>query len=301
MLNLYSDFLNINPYAFFGINYLQGNYQSHKIWTASERAQVLRAMLISSAELEQNLGYLLMPRFSVEEPHVYTAKPTRLNHAFIIALGSQTTTDLADAAVDYDAEPATVEITTDAPDDIHLFNPSTDEEIAVSQRDYTGGVLTLSIYRYNLLVDKNNPVAGWDYEELDNFQNVVAVKLVTVDDTLTVQSGYTTEILNYKMGYLQASYSLTVTPASDTMLINYQSGLEAQDYALKNAWVDFAHARMDIQPTTDPYVYLKWLWARDIPKEMSTAQRECTFGQFAGSYQAWRYINNNRLHRASPL
>lgn len=301
LLQIYVEFLGLNPYAFFGINYLEGNYQSNKIWTAFERAQVLRAMLITKQEMEENLGYLLLADFSIDEAHVYTGRATRLNHAYVIALGTATTTDLDDVNIDYDTEPATVQITTEDFDTIHLFHPTTGAEISPSQRSYDAGVLTLFIPRYVLLVDENNSASGWDYNDLANFITAVQVKSIVVDDTTAIQSGYTLEMTNYKMGLAQASYSLTVAPDSETMLINYQSGLEALDYALKNAWVDFAHARMDIQPTVDPVVSLKWLWARDIPQQMSDTQRDCSFGQFAGAYQAYRYVNSHRLHRTTPL
>lgn len=309
MLDLYSNFLALNPYTFFGINYTAGNYHSNKIWTYSERSQVDHAMAVSRAELEHNLGYLLMPEFTVAEPHFHNHSFVRLNHAFVITLGTQTVTSLADGTPDYTTEPGTLQITTAVPDAIHIYNPDTSVEITSSQRSYTGGVLTLSIPRYALIKDMHNPVEGWDFTDMDNFLTTVLVKSIVIDTTQSVQAGYTLALTNAKMGlvevlspaYSQSWYDLCVAPTTQTMLINYQSGLQEQDFLLKNIWVNFAHARLDIQPTEDASVKLKWLWARDIPKQLSSMQSECPFGQFTGAYQAWRYINTHRLHRATPL
>lgn len=313
MLDIYASFLNINPYTFFGINYTEGDYLSDKIWTPAERAQVLHAMTISRLELEQNLGYLLTPTMTTAEPHLHNHSTVRLNHAFVIALGAQTITDLADGTLDYDTEPATLQITTATPDNLHIYHPSSGEEITVSERIYADDLLTISIPRYVLLKDTNNPAEGWVYSDLDNFVTSVSVKSVVHDASLSAQSGFSLSLVNSKMGLLevlspafsQTFYNRclnnTTMLNSQIMLINYQSGLQELGYLLKSIWVDFTHARLDIQPAEEPSVKLKWLWARDIPKEMSILQRECPFGQFSGAYQAWRYVAAHRVHRASPL
>jgi hypothetical protein len=305
LLSIYADLLNLNPFTFFGVNHTPAVYKSTALWTFAERQQVLFAMKISRLEMEQQLGYFLLPTYTSEShPHQHTL---RLNHAFVTSLGTPVTTDLDPVVPDYNTEPATVVITTTTPDDIHLFYPDTDIEIFPSARAYVGETLTLRIPRYALRYDDNNPAEGWTYSNLDNFLDLVDVKSITVDSTLALPTGYTPYLVNAKMGILKLEHTLSAIPfcnpasVTDAITVNYSSGLTSQDFMLRSTWVAFAHAKMDIQPSEDPAVKLSWLWARDIPKEQTSLQKECPFGQFAGAFQAWRYVSLNRLHRATPL
>lgn len=291
MLNLYAEYLTLNPFTFFGVNYTPAVYRSTTIWTKEQRLQLSNALQIARLELEQMLGYYLMPTFTVDEPHLYNGSPIRLDKAFFIALGVSASEDLGTAAPDYDTEPATVLVTTTTPDTIKLYHPSTGAEIYVAERSVNAGVLTLSIPRYALLIDDNNPVLGWDYTDLNKFLTTVSVKNVTISDTST---GLT--LLNAKMGLIKSAYT-----TETKLYIDYLSGLTEQDFHLKNTWIGFAHARMDIQPVEDQVIKLAWLWAKDIPKSMSPAQQTCPFGQFTGAFKAYQFAQSHRLYRASPL
>jgi hypothetical protein len=293
MLKTYTSFMNLNPYAFYGINYMEGSYASNKIWTNGERSRLLQAMQASRIELEQNLGHKIMSTMTTDEPHVINKSVIRLGFGYASALGSYIIEDLDDAVVDYASEPVTVQITTETPDNIHVYHPTTLEEIPALSRFYAGTSLILTLPRYALLESQNNPIEGWDFDDLSNFTSNVLVKNVSLNTIL----GTTLTLINPKMGLVSIDSAIY----GQTIYISYVNGLQEQNYLLQNTWVSFAHAKMDIQPTVDPVINMSWLWSRDIPKELSTLQRECPFGQFAGAYQAWRYASFNRLIRTTPL
>lgn len=293
MLNLYADILGLNPYTFFGVNHTDSIYRANAVWTKEERQKVLIAMQTSRARLEQALGYFILPTYKEKESHLHISNVIRLLHPHIIAVGERQITTLDNAIIDYDTEPAVIRIVTDLTH-IHIYHPVTKQEILIESSSNAEGVLILSVPRYRLVLDENNPAEGWDYNDLNNFLTEVEVK----DDLMTgVQDGHQLTIVNAKMGLIR----ITEVICQEQLLIDYLTGLSELDTHLKTVWVNFAHAEMPIQPNEDSVVKIAWLWARDIPKQLSDRQKECLFGQHTGAYQAWQYATLHRLFRARPL
>lgn len=292
MLSVYVNFLGLNPYTFFGINRPLPNYAANLVWTLEQRMRVLSAMETARSYLEHMLGYHLLPVYHEGERRVHTRSSVRLDTGYIQSLGTLEVTELAPALVDYTTDPAKVLVPTTT-DNVHIYHPTTGKEIYVKSRSLVDDVLTLYVPHYALLIDENNPREGWDYDDLNNFLVDVAVR----QESVVPQTGHTVSPINARMGYI----SITEPICQDTFYINYVAGLPKLDALLIRTWVNFAHARMDIQPSEEQLVKIAWLWARDIPKDMPTVQKECPWGQQTGAYQAFYYATRHKLHRASPL
>src|SRR5690349_22221118 len=196
MLDIYVDFLGLNPYTFFGVDYTTAVYRSNKIWTLEQRLKVLDAMEASRLQLEQLLGYHILPTYHAAERHVHTRSSIRLARPYIISLGTRQVEDLAPAMVDYATEPAKVLIPATV-DNVHLYHPDTGKEIYVKARTFVDDVVTLYVPRYALVIDENNPVEGWEYDNLSNYLLDVEVKQVSY----AAQTDHTFSPLNTRMGY----------------------------------------------------------------------------------------------------
>lgn len=292
MLSVYVDYLGLNPYTFFGVNRTMPSYTANKIWTREQRGRVQDAMDTARAHLEQLLGYDILPTYRTEERHVHTRSSIRLARGYVISMGTREITELAPATIDYNADPARVLIPTET-DGIHIYHPTSGKEIYVQSRTLIDNVLTLYVPHYALLIDENNSKEGWDYDDLNNFLIDVAVKR----ESIVPQTGHSFSMTNVRMGFV----SINEPICQDTFYVDYLAGLLELDALLIRTWVNFAHALMDVQPNEEQLVKIAWLWARDIPKDMPTVQKECPWGQQTGAYQAFHYASTHRLHRATAL
>lgn len=299
MIEHYINHLNINPYTFFGVNHADSAYRANKIWTREERRSLQVALNTAQIEIEKMLGYELKPTIHSLEPHPYTLQIFKTKFPFIIHLGKAVETDLPNETLSYAAEPATISLETDDPDSIHIYHPLTNTEIIPTERSYSDPILTLSIPRYLLLEDNNNPIEGWTYSDLDNYITEVQVKQITFDDTYALQSNKKLLLIDAEKGLLQIDP--TDCPTTSKMYVNYQSGKQALDEHSRDILVGYTHTKMPIPPVEDQAIKLAWLWDRDIPQNMSTPQRECPLGQFTAAYKTFRYASLNRVHRTTPL
>lgn len=297
MINDYVQFLNINPYTFYGIAKPDNTYRSDVIWTKEQRRSVSQALSTAQSSLEDMLGYKLGETYQANEPHAFTLNPIRTRYPYILGLGSKVTTDLPQSEITYASEPATIEVATTTPGLIHFYNTVTGEEITVFTYTFANDVMTVSIPRYALLKDDKNPVAGWDYEDLGNFLTHVDVKSISLNATYGDADGTRVmEILDAESGVVRVS-SYT---SSTRLFLNYSSGLPKDNRSIR-AVVQLAHASMFLQPCEDPAIKIAWLWARDIPKSLPSLQVNCPLGQFTGAYEAWQYAAQHKVYRSSPL
>jgi hypothetical protein len=284
-------------------------YRASVIWTKEQRDSLLNALDLAQAEFERLVGFQLAPTFNVDEQHNYETTTFKTKFPLVIEMGVEASSDIElGAAVSHATDPAIVTINdvTVAADEIHVYHPGTSIEIFPSLKSIIAETLTLSIPRVRTVIDDNNPSAGWDYTDTSKFEQTVDVKRIYVDTINPVQQEdadgvLTTGIITVKNKYWGLVKLTLDSYAYNKLYLNYYSGKETLDTSVISVIIQLAHAQMPIEPVNDGAVRLTWLWDKDVPRSMSTLQRDCPLGQFTGAYNAWRLAGQLHMHRAGVI
>ncbi|KKN49180.1 hypothetical protein LCGC14_0645210, partial [marine sediment metagenome] len=183
----YAQLINYQDCSFFGVNNPSNNvYACREIWTKDQRDMAALSLAEAQDEIELELEYFVEPKWVTAERHRYTL-PLLTAHGSVIAGGIKKTTSLGAAiAVNHAADPAVITIaglTITSVDCVKIYYPDTDQEIIPSDMTLVAGTLTIEIPRCRLVdYDKlDNPIEGWVYDTISNFQTTVDVKCIEND------------------------------------------------------------------------------------------------------------------------
>lgn len=183
--------------AFFGVRVeTEMTGQCREFWTQYERDNVAKYLAEAQEEIENEIGYLLSPRWIVgtlaDEPtqndrYVDQQKYTRpivARYPKIIEAGIMATAEIINGlAVNYAVEPAAIGAfaSTAASDEIHVYHPGTDIEVIPSAINISGGMVTVYVPRCRLVKVALQNETNLDYDDLTNFEVTVDVKRIYND------------------------------------------------------------------------------------------------------------------------
>jgi len=169
--------------AFFGVvNAPACTYHSgcRTLWTKEQRDWVQYYLAEAQHEIEEVIHYFIGPRWVVNEEHPYS-RTLLTRWGYVISGGVAVDEALAaGATVDYTDEPATIgPLATTVTDvnEVHFYHADSDIEIIPSAVEIAAGMLTAAIPRCRLVLPElaDNPTAGLEYADLDNFAEEVDV------------------------------------------------------------------------------------------------------------------------------
>lgn len=332
----YAEIVGIDECALFGIAYDgQHQYACRTIWTTAQRRQLQFYLSSAQAEIEDVVGYPLVPRWLVDDEQRYT-HPLQTRWGYVIEMGVQSVTDLVDGTpVSHAADPAVVgPIVTTVTDasQLHVFFENTDDEIIPSSIVIAAGAATFYIPRCRMVIpslESQQPKNGWDYTDTGPsgpFAQNVDIKIITTDasDQATLirrpdcsgipcteeedtACGY---IQNYKTGAVQ------VTPATysggsfrsalncyiySKARLNYKAGLTSLPRVLEDAIIRLAHSRMPDEPCGCEFLRQVWGRDRSIPPVLTRERINAPFGLSEGAWTAWLIAKKYQLKRAGVL
>lgn len=285
------------------------------IWTRPMRQEIERYLLEAQEEIEQQLGFYLTPRYTVAEQHAYS-RTVFTNWGYVIAMGIEAfETIAADVPVDHTSDPAIIgPLPTSATDinEIVIFHPNTTSVIIPSDVEIAGGQLTVEIPRCRLLIDDDNPTTGWDYNDLDLFEETVDIMRRYTDTTDPGEAVYydpcsyaerTTAIRAYvrnnRLGVVDIfAYCPTTLQA---VRLNYLSGMSVITRQMEDAVVRLAHSKMPEEVCSCAPAHNLWLRDQHVPEVLTRERLGCPFGLNDGAWIAWRFVQAARLVRGSNL
>ena len=185
----YAQRIGYRECAFFGINHPDNiQWECRAVWSQSQRDMIAWVLAEAQDELEQEIGYFLVPRWVTAERHPYT-RPLLTRWGHVIAGGVMLDTVIqAGAAVSYAADPATIIVAgvTCATADIHVYHAGTDQEILPSAMTLVSGTLTISMPWCRLVAPayQDNPETGWLYASVATWgAATVDVHCITNDES----------------------------------------------------------------------------------------------------------------------
>jgi hypothetical protein len=295
------------------------DYECHDFWTEAERRQIARYLAEAQGEIEQQVGYPLCRKWIENEEHSYS-HPLQTELGYVVAGGRMTTQMiLADAAVNYATEPATVgPIATTLTDtnEIHVYYPDSDREIELAAMEIDGGFLTIWIPRWRLVSpDYFNESRQWpvDYSDLLKFTSTVSVVRVYNDPTDAATLIYycgrteTTKAANIIVKRSRIGLVAIDTGCSswrsipDRVLLNYYAGRHPVTYQAEDAIIRLAHSKMPDEPCGCEVAQRAWARDRKVPDVLTRERLNCPFGIADGAWVAWQFAQSMRLVRGSGL
>jgi len=342
----YTQLIGYPECQFFGVRNEDeiADSECRTIWLKSERDMVLKYLLEAQEELENHIRYPLKPRWIEDEQRPYSCPVEAMWHKIIeagvraeddVALGQTVVLRVGGLIID----PALVTIPavtfTDI-SEVRVYHPRGDPcsltpvEIHPSCVTIDAGVLTIEIPRCRLVTEAaaDNPRAGIDYEDDDNFEDTVDVTRV-YDDTsenatlvwphrCSSECGaascgeYTKDgcmyIRNGEAGIvdvLPGTYSdgawvaSCLTSRPQIVRLNYRAGMDPLTYQAEDALLRLAHSKMPNEPCGCDIVQRLWARDRNIPAIMTAERANNPFGINDGAWIAWKFaraLKKVRVH-----
>lgn len=292
----YQQIIGYPPCAFFGVNNPTEVQRGRcGILLKSNRDQIVRYMAESQQEIEDFVRFPLTPQFFTNEQYNFgpsqpglrygpwkVRPPILTSRGRILAAGVIAVDDIALATpVDQTSDPAIIgPIATTVTDEteIRVYHPGTDVEMDPSSIVIALGFVTITIPRCRTVLASlaENPVTGWDYSVLANFEVTADVKSISVDvstnativypkdcgcsETLQTACMYLDNadigIFSVKpatyaasTGWTKCSWLLCNNNVGPTaMRLNYRAGLTTVTAQIEDMIVRLAHAKMPCAP-----------------------------------------------------
>jgi len=335
-LTRYAERIGYRSCAFWGIRHVDDpRYECRDIWTKSQRDMIAWALLEAQEEIEQEIGYFLVPRWVTNERQSW-GPVVRARWGMVIEAGIMSDTMLeAGAAVDYTADPALVMVSvgTCATGDIHVFHAGTDTEIVPTSLSIAGGLATISI-PWCRLVDPafaDNPPDGWDYVDVATWgAATVDVRCIANDAstqaTLICRHACTMAcsltgcqdqrhtaciyVRDERLGHLdvkRADYASGTWTAKclecvpQWVLLNYRAGLTPITRQAEDVVIRLAHAKMPSEPCGCRPTQILWERDRNVPEMLTRERINCPFGQAGGAWWAWCQAQRMKPGRAGVI
>jgi len=188
----YAQIISSPECAFMGVRRdSDTEYECRDIWEKRYRDLIQRYLAEAQIELEDEIGYFLMPRWVIgaqtdgiperqidAQPYGW---PVLARWGHVIEVGVRATASIAaGSVVDHSADPAVVgPIATTVTDtsEVKVYHPGTEVEIHPSAMTIAGGFLTITIPRCRMVLASlaDNPAGGLDYDDTTNFEATVDV------------------------------------------------------------------------------------------------------------------------------
>jgi hypothetical protein len=212
-LDRYQEIMRLPAAAFNGLNKPDDprSYSCATIWKQTDRDNLAQYLSAAEEMREKELGYFLGPKYIVAERHDLE-NPSVLNRKHLIALGTETITDIEDAVsitlsdnggVHYDPVTIVVATAVTIPSEIVVCYPGEDEYIHPASVVIAGGNATITIARSRLIDpslndDRDDPL---QYDDDANFLDEVDVKRRYTDLTDGTSFYYTDD------SYVEQTYT----------------------------------------------------------------------------------------------
>lgn len=314
LLVKYAERMGYPEELFFGLDQTRLSGMCSEIITKTQRDKILTSLRQSTDIIGKYLGAPILPTWIANEAHNITSQPIRANKMNVVEMGSRLVSTPAELTVDYDADPAYVEITSELPsDDIYLFYPGTQIEITPSLVEEIDGGYKIFIPWARLVAkDKQeNPVAGWAYLPTymdDVYTETVAWSSITTSGAGAVflkkncaSCGYEEVAVDCSSIIYSQSGIIEVRGVSHrqyrNVLLNYKTW-RVPDDAIWDAVIHLAHSLM----TTEPGMcdLLRYQWERDRSESLNSSGR-CPFGESDGAWKAWVSVMAQRNLRSTLI
>ncbi len=322
--------------AFFGLMHPDNDqWECRQIWTESQRQMVAWALMEAQEEIEEEVGYALVPRWFADERLVYRSI-LQTRYAEVIAGGVMSDSLIADGvAVDYTTDPATVVVSgvSCSGDDLHLFLPDSDIEVAPSEVESVSGTVTFSIPWARLVAEKyrDNPEEGWDYNDVATWGTpALDARCITNDPStqavLIARHGCTLKcslsgcadyretaciyVRDPRLGYVsveRADYEdgAWVRKCSSRrpkwVILNYYAGLSHVSRQAEDTVIRLAHSKMPEEPCGCEVTQRMWRRDRRVPEVITRERINCPFGMSDGAWTAWRFAQSMRRLRGNVI
>lgn len=331
-LSRYAQRIHQNECAFFGVANpaeIEIGYGCDTIWSKWQRDDIAFYLAEAQQEIEQQINYPVCDRWITGEQHNLNC-PIQTDWGYVIEGGVMAEVVVADGAtVDYLTEPATIgPIATTITDvsEIAIFYPGSYWQIMPERITIESGFLTILIPRCRLVAaDKlENPVQGWDYNDLDNFTTTVDVKRVYNDPSTQAELVWRAcnscesetqdaciYVKNGEIGSLEvspATYSEENgwTPAHsfckpvESVRLNYRAG-RGMTYQMEDTIIRLAHSKMPDELCGCETFTRLWRRDRHIPEILTRERINCPFGLSDGSWVSFRFTQTMKLYRGYTL
>jgi len=335
-LELYSRVIQNQECGFFGVrNDDAPELGCRTIWTKQQRDEVARYLGEAQFEIEQQVNFPLSPRWIADDEQVY-ACPVQADWGYVIEAGVKAITDIElGATVDHTSDPAEVVIATTTTDtnEIHVFHPDTDIEINPSAITISGGNATILIPRCRMVLTAlaDNPPEGWDYADLDNFEEEIDVKRVYNDPstnavlvwpngcsgcaTCTEQTQTACMYVSHAKAGIFAVHPATYSEGSwgsstssfccrswpQKVRLNYRAGMNPTTVQAEDTIIRLAHSKMPDEFCGCEVWQRLWRRDRNIPQILTRERLNNPFGLSDGSWTAFRFTQSMKLYRGYTL
>ena len=312
----YAQIIQSPECAFMGVSRSgDTDYECRDIWMKHYRDQVQRYLAEAQEEIEDFIGYFLMPRWVIGLPDGTTperqidnqqySQPMhdRQNYmvlakwGYVIEAGIKATTAIeAGSVVDHTSDPAVVgPIATTVTDtsEVKVYHPDTTVEIHPSAMTISGGNLTITIPRCRMVksVLADNPSGGLDYTDTDNFEATVDVTREYCDS-----SENAVLIWPHKCSALSCCTCSDHRQDGCIYVKNPRLGMFDVLPASYSAgsWTCATCFSCDYDPEIT-----QRLWARDrnIPAALTRERANCPFGMSDGAWTAYQFARTFKLYR----
>ena len=336
----YAKIIGYSECAFFGVSSPDNvQYSCREIWTKPQRDDVEKALAEAQQEIEEVLGYAVIPTYFVNEEHSAAMNPVTLDWGMFIEPGIKASEDISlGESVDHASDPATIGPVggiTCLESEIHIFFHDSDVEIFPSKLELVSGTLDIEIPRCRLVDSKyaDNPLEGYDYFDVPNSQTSpfaveVDIKRIYTDQSVNAtlvhpstngacgcncsETETTACIMaeNNKLSavvYRSAIYSNNVWGRTRSncscgawkVFYNYLAGLPKINYKLEDSIIRLAHSKMASEPCGCDVVTRLWKRDRDVPDYLTRERMNCPFGLSNGAWMAYKFALSSKLWHMS--
>jgi hypothetical protein len=320
--------------AFFGINHPDNaQYACREVWSGAQRRMIAQALLDAQDMIEQELGYYLAPKWTIDERHFYR-RPLLAHWGHIIAGGVKSDVVIqAGVAPNYAADPATVTVNgvTCAAENIHIYHAGTDIEIEPESVVIAAGVLTASIPWCRLVAPayEDTPEDGLQYADVATWgAATVDVRCLTNDPAtqavLISPNGCTcistpcadteySACIHVRLPDIGSLDVQRATYANGTWTratlcypvsfveLNYESGLLTLPRGAEDAIIRLAHSLLPQQVCGCDSVLALWKRDTNVPAVLTRERINASFGLSDGAWYAWQWTQTHKLRRGSVL
>jgi hypothetical protein len=336
----YAQRINYRDCAFWGVRHSSDdNYACNRVWSQAQRDMVSWSLLEAQDEMEQQIGFLLRPRWTVENALPWR-EPLLTRLGYVIAGGIMGDTMLANSLTPnyLTTDPLLFDVTlgTCSAADVRLFHEDTDIEIYPLSYEVSTGVATFTVPLCRLVdpAHQDNPPEGWDYADSGTWAaQAIDARCITNDPSVQAEfisrhgcgsicaqrgcSDYRhTGCLYVRDGRLGI---VDVTPGhyadgewhSETfgyccacperVDLYYYSGLTPLTRQAEDAIIRLGHSKMPSEPCGCDITRLLWSRDRAEPPGYTRERMNCRFGTSAGAWFSWQQALAMQLGRASTL
>lgn len=327
----YAQRIHQNECAFWGVANpaeVEIGYGCDTIWSQWMRDDIAYYLAEAQQEIEQQVNFPICSHWFTDEQHDLSC-PIQTDWGHVIEPGVMATSVVdEDAPIDYGTEPASIgPIATTVTDinEIAVLYPGSWRQILPLTMEISGGFLNITIPRCRMVAaDKlENPVQGWDYDDLDNFLETVDIKRIYNDPSTQAEliwrecnscesqsQDACIYVKNGKVGSVEvraATFSEDVwTPLNrfckpvESVRLNYKAGA-GLTYQMEDTIIRLAHSKMPDELCGCETFMRHWRRDRHVPEILTRERLNNPFGMNDGAWIAWRFTQSQKMYRGATL